>query len=168
MRASTRPSADVCEHHASQGRRILRARKIATASLPYCCPVQLQRIMRRHLDETLRKPIPGQLCDDRVSRRIPMKMIDASSRIAISALLHDFGKLAERARIEVNREQLEIWKQLDCARYGTHSSPPLRDSRAVTATTCRCGWIISIPFGSRTPTPSPVPRPAQPAGRESL
>ena len=43
-----------------------------------------------------------------------MNLSDPSTRIALAALLHDLGKLAERARIEVNREQLEIWKQLDC------------------------------------------------------
>lgn len=41
----------------------------------------------------------------------------ASSRIALAAILHDLGKFAERARIEVDKERLETWKQLDCPHW---------------------------------------------------
>jgi len=37
-----------------------------------------------------------------------------SSRIALAAFLHDLGKFAERARIKVNKEELEVNKQLYC------------------------------------------------------
>lgn len=40
-----------------------------------------------------------------------------SCRVALAALLHDLGKFAERARIEVDRERLETWKQLDCPHW---------------------------------------------------
>jgi CRISPR-associated protein Csm1 len=43
--------------------------------------------------------------------------LDASSRVALAALLHDLGKFAERARIDVERERLETWKQLDCPHW---------------------------------------------------
>ena len=41
-------------------------------------------------------------------------LLEQSSRIALAAFLHDLGKFAERARIEVETEQLEINKQLYC------------------------------------------------------
>lgn len=41
----------------------------------------------------------------------------ASSRVALASLMHDLGKFAERARIEVDRERLETWKQLDCPHW---------------------------------------------------
>lgn len=41
----------------------------------------------------------------------------ASCRVALAALLHDLGKFAERARIDVDKAQLEIWKQLDCPHW---------------------------------------------------
>ncbi len=41
----------------------------------------------------------------------------ASSRVALASLLHDLGKFAERARIEIDRERLETWKQLDCPHW---------------------------------------------------
>jgi len=42
-------------------------------------------------------------------------LLDASSRVALSALLHDMGKFSERARIQpVNKEVLEVNKQLYC------------------------------------------------------
>lgn len=40
-----------------------------------------------------------------------------SSRVALAALLHDLGKFAERARIQVDRERIETWKQLDCPHW---------------------------------------------------
>ena len=40
--------------------------------------------------------------------------LTASSRVALAALMHDIGKFAERACIEVDQKKLEIWKQLDC------------------------------------------------------
>lgn len=41
----------------------------------------------------------------------------AASRIALSAFLHDLGKLAERAGIEVNAETLEMHQQLYCPHH---------------------------------------------------
>lgn len=41
----------------------------------------------------------------------------ASSRVALAAVLHDLGKFAERARIEVDKDRLETWKQLDCPHW---------------------------------------------------
>lgn len=43
-------------------------------------------------------------------------LLDASSRIALAAFLHDLGKFAQRAGIPVDKEALEICKQLDCPR----------------------------------------------------
>ena len=42
------------------------------------------------------------------------ELLQQSSRIALAAFLHDLGKFAERARIDVNKEELEINKQLYC------------------------------------------------------
>lgn len=44
-------------------------------------------------------------------------MIHKSTRIAIAALLHDLGKLAERAGIETTQERLEVHKQLYCPQH---------------------------------------------------
>ena len=41
----------------------------------------------------------------------------ASSRVALASLIHDLGKFAERARIEVDKGRLEMWKQLDCPHW---------------------------------------------------
>lgn len=41
-------------------------------------------------------------------------MLDASSRVALAAFLHDMGKFAERARIQVDNDKLETNKQLYC------------------------------------------------------
>jgi CRISPR-associated protein Csm1 len=41
-------------------------------------------------------------------------LLEESSRIALAAFLHDLGKFAERAKITVNKEMLEINKQLYC------------------------------------------------------
>jgi len=43
--------------------------------------------------------------------------MDSGCRVALAGLLHDLGKFAERARIEVERGQLETWKQLDCPHW---------------------------------------------------
>jgi CRISPR-associated protein Csm1 len=43
-----------------------------------------------------------------------------STRVALAALLHDLGKFAERARIEVPLGQLATWKQLDCPHWDGH------------------------------------------------
>lgn len=45
------------------------------------------------------------------------KMLDASCRVALAALLHDLGKFAERARLDCDQERLETWKQLDCPHW---------------------------------------------------
>lgn len=44
-------------------------------------------------------------------------MLESSCRVALAALLHDLGKFAERARLEVPRDKLETWKQLDCPHW---------------------------------------------------
>jgi CRISPR-associated protein Csm1 len=44
-------------------------------------------------------------------------MLDATSRVAFAALLHDLGKLAERAKIEVRRDTLESNQQLYCPHH---------------------------------------------------
>lgn len=44
-------------------------------------------------------------------------LLDASTRIALAAYLHDLGKLAERARLEIPDEQLDIHVQLYCPRH---------------------------------------------------
>ena len=41
-------------------------------------------------------------------------LLEQSSRIALAAFLHDLGKFAERAKIPVNQETLDINKQLYC------------------------------------------------------
>ncbi|OGT15327.1 MAG: type III-A CRISPR-associated protein Cas10/Csm1, partial [Gallionellales bacterium RIFOXYB12_FULL_54_9] len=41
-------------------------------------------------------------------------MLDATSRVALTAFLHDLGKLAERAKIEVSTATLESNQQLYC------------------------------------------------------
>ncbi len=41
-------------------------------------------------------------------------LLQQSSRVALAAFLHDLGKFAERARINVNKEELDINKQLYC------------------------------------------------------
>lgn len=43
--------------------------------------------------------------------------IDASSRVALAAMLHDLGKFAERARLECGKERLDTFKQLDCPHW---------------------------------------------------
>jgi CRISPR-associated protein Csm1 len=43
--------------------------------------------------------------------------IDASSRVALAAMLHDLGKFAERARLECDRARLDTYKQLDCPHW---------------------------------------------------
>ncbi|CAA6820364.1 MAG: CRISPR-associated protein, Csm1 family [uncultured Thiotrichaceae bacterium] len=41
-------------------------------------------------------------------------LLDPSCRIALAAFLHDMGKFAERARLEIDKEMLEVNKQLYC------------------------------------------------------
>lgn len=53
-----------------------------------------------------------------------MTLLDASSRIALSAFLHDLGKLAERAGIEISRETLDNNQQLYCPQH-----KPFTDAR---------------------------------------
>ncbi|MFN4148834.1 MAG: type III-A CRISPR-associated protein Cas10/Csm1, partial [Rhodocyclaceae bacterium] len=45
------------------------------------------------------------------------EMLTASCRVALAGLLHDLGKFAERARLEVEKPLLETWKQLDCPHW---------------------------------------------------
>jgi len=51
-----------------------------------------------------------------------MPLIDASTRLALSAMLHDLGKFAERARLSCEPEKLEAYKQLDCPRWNERYS----------------------------------------------
>lgn len=44
-------------------------------------------------------------------------LLDSSCRVAFTAYLHDLGKFAERAKLNVPAEQLEIAKQLHCPRW---------------------------------------------------
>ncbi|PJF46562.1 MAG: type III-A CRISPR-associated protein Cas10/Csm1, partial [Candidatus Thermofonsia Clade 3 bacterium] len=44
-------------------------------------------------------------------------MLDQSCRVALAGLLHDLGKFAERARLDVEAEKLETFKQLDCPHW---------------------------------------------------
>ncbi|MFN3884108.1 MAG: type III-A CRISPR-associated protein Cas10/Csm1, partial [Rhodocyclaceae bacterium] len=44
-------------------------------------------------------------------------LLAASCRVALAALLHDLGKFAERARIDVEKSRLATWKQLDCPHW---------------------------------------------------
>lgn len=46
-----------------------------------------------------------------------MNLIEPSARIALAAFLHDLGKLAERAGIEINRDMLENNQQLYCPHH---------------------------------------------------
>ncbi|MBE0435626.1 MAG: type III-A CRISPR-associated protein Cas10/Csm1 [Methylomicrobium sp.] len=48
------------------------------------------------------------------------KLLDQTSRIALSAFLHDLGKFAERSRIPVNQEILDANKQLYCPHRKNH------------------------------------------------
>lgn len=44
-------------------------------------------------------------------------LMDASARIALAAYLHDLGKLAERARLEVSQDDLDTHVQMYCPRH---------------------------------------------------
>ena len=46
-----------------------------------------------------------------------MNLTEASARIALTAFLHDLGKLAERAGIEISRDMLESNQQLYCPHH---------------------------------------------------
>jgi CRISPR-associated protein Csm1 len=48
--------------------------------------------------------------------------IDASSRVALAAMLHDLGKFAERARLDCDKAQLDTYKQLDCPHWNGRPS----------------------------------------------
>jgi CRISPR-associated protein Csm1 len=77
-----------------------------------------------------------------------------STRVALAALLHDLGKFAERARIPVPSEQLEIWKQLDCphwdGRYShIHAAYTTAGFMAIEAHLPAKQGLMAAPFGSR-------------------
>ncbi|MEA3411108.1 MAG: type III-A CRISPR-associated protein Cas10/Csm1 [Pseudomonadota bacterium] len=55
---------------------------------------------------------------------IDQEMLNASSRVALSALLHDLGKFAERARIDAAVEVLDANKQLYCPHRKQHTDDP--------------------------------------------
>ena len=46
-----------------------------------------------------------------------MNLLDASSRVALAAYLHDLGKFAERAKIEVSQDDVDTHKLLYCPVY---------------------------------------------------
>jgi len=49
-----------------------------------------------------------------------MELLDASSRLATAAMLHDLGKLAERARLPFDKQDIELHKQLYCPHFDNH------------------------------------------------
>ncbi|MBO1270819.1 type III-A CRISPR-associated protein Cas10/Csm1 [Shewanella sp. 4t3-1-2LB] len=49
-------------------------------------------------------------------------LMDSSCRVAFTAYLHDIGKFAERAKLAVAAEKLEIAKQLHCPRWDNRYS----------------------------------------------
>ena len=53
--------------------------------------------------------------------RMKKSLLRSSCRIAFAAFLHDLGKFAERARIDVSSERLEINKQLYCPHRKAHT-----------------------------------------------
>jgi len=44
-------------------------------------------------------------------------MLDATSRVALCGFLHDLGKLAERAKVEVSPDTLDSNQQLYCPHH---------------------------------------------------
>lgn len=50
------------------------------------------------------------------------KVLVASSRVALAAFLHDLGKFAERARLEVPKDALEAHKTQYCQFHSTDKS----------------------------------------------
>lgn len=77
--------------------------------------------------------------------------LTASSRLALAALLHDLGKFAERARINVERDKLEIWKQLDCPHWDgrpshIHAAYTTAGFMAMEAHMPGRGLIMDVPF----------------------
>ncbi len=49
-------------------------------------------------------------------------LLEATSRVALAAMLHDIGKFAERARIEVDPDRLNTHKNIYCPSFQTHYS----------------------------------------------
>jgi len=45
------------------------------------------------------------------------ELLTATSRVALAAMLHDIGKVAERARIEVDRDRLNTHKNIYCPHF---------------------------------------------------
>ena len=77
--------------------------------------------------------------------------MDASTRVALASLLHDLGKFAERARIETDKAQLEIWKQLDCPHWDgrpthIHAAYTTVGFMAIEPRLPRRGQIMAAPF----------------------
>ena len=46
------------------------------------------------------------------------ELLQASSRVALAAFLHDIGKFAERAKINIESQMLEDNKQRYCPHHG--------------------------------------------------
>ncbi len=49
------------------------------------------------------------------------KLLQQSSRVALAAFLHDLGKFAERAKIDIEKDQLDINKQLYCKHHKNYT-----------------------------------------------
>lgn len=83
--------------------------------------------------------------------------LEASSRLAIAALLHDLGKFAERARIDADKEKLETWKQLDCPHWDgrpshIHAAYTTAGFMAIDKFLPRRESVLAHPFaGANTP-----------------
>lgn len=83
--------------------------------------------------------------------------LEASSRLALAALLHDLGKFAERARIDTDKERLETWKQLDCPHWDgrpshIHAAYTTAGFMAIDAFLPKREDMLAEPFaGSGTP-----------------
>ncbi len=53
---------------------------------------------------------------------MPNDLLAASCRVALAGLLHDLGKFAERARLDIERDRLDTFKTLDCPHWdGRHT-----------------------------------------------
>lgn len=51
-------------------------------------------------------------------------LLEQSSRVALAALLHDLGKFAERAKIDVHQESLAQHKQMYCPHHKKYDNDP--------------------------------------------
>jgi len=80
-----------------------------------------------------------------------LEYLEPSARVALAALLHDVGKFAERARLDIGRERLESFKQLDCPSWDgrwTHIHAAYTTAGFFTIEDClpRREWLMGAPF----------------------